>query len=233
MHRLGFYYDEMEALAAYLKNQSSVRVKSVFSHLAGSDDKQFDAFTLEQIQCFEQCADLLQEQLAYPISKHICNSAGIERFVPYHFDMCRLGIGMYGFSFAGAQLRNVCTLKTTILSIKTVRAGSTIGYARRTELSEDRKIAVIPIGYADGFDRRFSNYGGEVLVRGHRCPIVGNVCMDQAMVDVTDADAQVGDYVTIFGDELPISELADKLGTIPYEILTSVSRRVKRTYYYD
>ena len=169
----------------------------------------------------------------YPIIKHICNSAGIERFSAYQFDMCRLGIGLYGFSFAGAQLRNVCSLETTILSVKTVRAGETIGYGRHTRLTEDRTIAVIPIGYADGFDRRFSNYGGEVYVRGKRCPVVGNVCMDQAMIDVTGADARPGDSVEVFGEHMPLQELADKLGTITYEILTSVSRRVQRVYFYE
>jgi alanine racemase len=140
---------------------------------------------------------------------------------------------MYGFSFAGAHLRNVCTLETTILSVKTVKAGETIGYGRHTTLNEDRVIAVIPIGYADGFDRRFSNYGGEVYVRGKRCPVVGNVCMDQAMIDVTGADARPGDIVEVFGEHMPLQELADKLGTITYEILTSVSRRVKRVYFYE
>jgi alanine racemase len=147
--------------------------------------------------------------------------------------MCRLGIGLYGFSFAGAKLRNVCTLETTILSVKTVKAGETIGYGRHTTLTEDRTIAVIPIGYADGFDRRFSNYGGEVWVRGKRCPVVGNVCMDQAMIDVTGADARPGDIAEVFGEHMPLQELADKLGTITYEILTSVSRRVQRIYFYE
>ena len=149
-------------------------------------------------------------------------------------DMCRLGIGMYGFSFlAPYSLKNVCTLKTTILSIKTVNSGETIGYGRHTTLNDSRQIAVIPIGYADGFDRRFSNYGGEVVVRGKRCPVVGNVCMDQAMIDITGTDAQVGDSVEIFGDRLPIAELANKLGTIPYEVLTSISHRVQRVYFYE
>ena len=133
---------------------------------------------------------------------------------------------------AKLHLSNVCTLKTTILSIKTVREGETIGYGRRTRLNSDRRIAVIPIGYADGFDRRFSNYGGNVLVRGRRCPVVGNVCMDQAMIDITDTDAHEGDFVTIFGEGLPLQEFASRLGTIPYEILTSVSRRVQRQYIY-
>ena len=233
MHRLGFYREQMPELIMRLKAQKAVRVKSVFSHLAGSDEAQFDDFTLQQIRYFDACAEELKAGLQTPIIKHICNSAGIERFSDYQFDMCRLGIGLYGFSFAGAQLRNVCTLRTTILSVKTVAAGETIGYGRHTRLDEPRTIAVIPIGYADGFDRRFSNYGGEVLVRGKRCPVVGNVCMDQAMIDVTGTDAQPGDAVEIFGDKLPLQELADKLGTITYEILTSVSRRVQRVYFYE
>ena len=233
MHRLGFYREELPRLIERLQSQTAVQVKSVFSHLAGSDEPQFDEFTLQQIHYFDECAETLKAGLNYPIIKHICNTAGIERFTQYQFDMCRLGIGLYGFSFVGKKLRNVCTLKTTILSVKTVQAGETIGYGRHTTLTEPRQIAVIPIGYADGFDRRFSNYGGEVLIRGKRCPVVGNVCMDQAMVDVTGTDAQPGDYATIFGDELPIEELSDKLGTIPYEVLTSVSRRVQRVYFYE
>ncbi len=233
MHRLGFYKEDMPWLIDRLNHQKAVRVASVFSHLAGSDEAQFDEFTLGQIKYFDSCAEELKAGLHYPIIKHICNSAGIERFSQFQFDMCRLGIGLYGFSFAGAKLRNVCTLETTILSVKTVKAGETIGYGRHTTLKEDRTIAVIPIGYADGFDRRFSNYGGEVWVRGKRCPVVGNVCMDQAMIDVTGADARPGDIAEVFGEHMPLQELADKLGTITYEILTSVSRRVQRIYFYE
>ena len=233
MHRLGFYKEDMPWLIERLGSTKAVRVASVFSHLAGSDEAQFDAFTMEQIRYFDTCAEELKSALNYPIIKHICNSAGIERFSDYQFDMCRLGIGLYGFSFVGAKLSNVCTLETTILSVKTVKAGETIGYGRHTTLDEDRVIAVIPIGYADGFDRRFSNYGGEVWVRGKRCPVVGNVCMDQAMIDVTGADARPGDVVEVFGEHMPLEELADKLGTITYEILTSVSRRVQRVYSYE
>ena len=233
MHRLGFYKEDMPWLIDRLNHQKAVRVASVFSHLAGSDEAQFDDFTLSQIKYFDACAEELKAGLNYPILKHICNSAGIERFSDFQFDMCRLGIGLYGFSFAGANLRNVCTLETTILSVKTVKAGETIGYGRHTTLNEDRTIAVIPIGYADGFDRRFSNYGGEVWVRGKRCPVVGNVCMDQAMIDVTGADARPGDIAEVFGEHEPLQELADKLGTITYEILTSVSRRVQRVYFYE
>lgn len=233
MHRLGFYQEDIPLLINRLQQQKAVRVVSIFSHFAGSDEAQFDAFTHKQAQYFNTCATELQSAINYPIIKHICNSAGIERFPQYHFDMCRLGIGMYGLSFADVALRNVCTLKTTILSVKTVPANATIGYGRHTTISEPRQIAVIPIGYADGFDRRFSNYGGEVLVRGKRCPVVGNVCMDQAMIDVTGTDAQPGDFAIVFGDQLPIQELANTLQTIPYEILTSISRRVQRIYLYE
>ena len=242
MHRLGFYQEDMNELAARLNGQKSVQVVSIFSHLAGSDEEQFDAFTHEQAAYFKGCTNSLLPIANSPSPLlHICNTAGIERFPEYHMDMCRLGIGMYGFSFLAAprdsisdtRLKNVCTLKTTILSIKTVNAGETIGYGRHTTLDAPRQIAVIPIGYADGFDRRFSNYGGEVVVRGKRCPVVGNVCMDQAMIDITGTDAQIGDSVEIFGDRLPIAELANKLGTIPYEVLTSISHRVQRVYFYE
>ncbi len=233
MHRLGFYKEDIPWLLDRLTHQKAVSVRSVFSHLAGSDEAQFDDFTRAQIRYFDDCAEALKTGLDYPIIKHICNSAGIERFSAYQFDMCRLGIGLYGFSFAGAKLHNVCSLETTILSVKMVRKGETIGYGRHTKLDEDRVIAVIPIGYADGFDRRFSNYGGEVYVRGKRCPVVGNVCMDQAMIDVTGADARPGDIVEVFGEHMPLEELAQKLNTITYEILTSVSRRVKRIYFHE
>lgn len=233
MHRLGFYIEEIPMLIERLNSTNAVQVKSVFSHLAGSDDEQWDAFTIQQVRYFETCAQMLQEGIPTKIIKHICNSAGIERFAQYQFDMCRVGIGMYGISFAHRTLNNVCTLRTTIISIKTVSAGETIGYGRHTLLQQDRTIAVIPIGYADGYDRRLSNYAGEVIVRGKRCPVVGNICMDQAMIDVTDTDAQVGDAVEIFGDKLPLEELSNKLQTIPYEILTSVSRRVQRVYVYE
>ena len=224
MHRLGFYQEDLGALIARLQDQKAVRVASVFSHFAGSDEAGLDDFTHEQAHYFAACTEQLEAGLGYTVIKHICNTAGTERFAEYHYDMCRVGIGL---------LRGACTLKTTILSIKTVKKGESIGYGRRTILNEDRQIAVIPIGYADGFDRRFSNYGGEVVVRGKRCPVVGNVCMDQAMVDVTGADAQVGDFAVVFGEQLPVEELANKLNTITYEILSSISRRVQRVYLYE
>lgn len=230
MHRLGFYDEEIQRLGEYLLHQSAVKVLSVFSHLAGSDEPQFDDFTQQQITYFSTCADKLAALLPYHFDRHILNSAGIERFPQAQFDGCRLGIGMYGFSFVGKQLQNVCALKTIILSLKTVRAGETIGYGRHTTLKNDCQIAVIPIGYADGLDRRLSNYAGHVWVRGKECPIVGNICMDQAMVDVTGTDAQVGDQVVLFDSIERIDALAEQLNTIPYEIITSISHRVKRVY---
>ena len=235
MHRLGFYREDIDDLLNALAGKS-LRVKSVFSHLAAADDAAFDDFTRGQIAYFSDAAEALQQGLGYRVLRHILNSAGIERFTDAQMEMCRLGIGMYGFAVnapLSARLRSVCSLKTTLLSVKTVPAHTSIGYGCHTVVDEDRRIAVIPIGYADGFDRRFSNYGGEVIVRGRRCPVVGNVCMDQAMVDVTGTDAQPGDQAIVFGEQLRVEELADRLGTITYEILTSVSRRVQRVYVYE
>ena len=234
MHRLGFQPDEVIALCERLKTQSGVRVRSVFSHLVGSDSYVFDDFTHEQIEKFQHAAAALEEGLEHKVIKHILNTGGIERFTEYQMDMVRLGIGLYGVSASGmAGLQTVSTLKTTILQIQHVPAGDSIGYSRRSYVNRDSRIAIIPIGYADGLDRHFSNGHGEVIVRGKRCPIIGNICMDACMVDVTDCDAEEGDSVIVFGKELPVEELSDRLKTIPYEILTSVSPRVKRIYYLD
>lgn len=233
MHRLGFEKADMPRLIERLLSQKAVRVRSVFSHLAGADEERFADFTHMQIERFSACADMLREAMPYPVMKHILNSAGIEHYTDYQYDMCRLGIGLYGFSFYGLPLRQVCSLSSTILSVKTVHAGESVGYSRKTMLTEDRQVAVIPIGYADGFDRRLGNGAGHVLVRGQRCPILGNVCMDLCMIDVTGTDAAPGDEALIFGERLPLEEMAQQLGTITYEILTSVSRRVKRIYYWE
>ena len=234
MHRLGFQPEEVVALCERLKTQSGVRVRSVFSHLVGSDSYVFDDFTHEQIEKFQHAAAALEEGLEHKVIKHILNTGGIERFTEYQMDMVRLGIGLYGVSASGMSgLQTVSTLKTTILQIQHVPAGDSIGYSRRSYVDRDSRIAIIPIGYADGLDRHFSNGHGEVVVRGKRCPIIGNICMDACMVDVTDCDAEEGDSVIVFGKELPVEELSDRLKTIPYEILTSVSPRVKRIYYLD
>lgn len=232
MHRLGFTPEEIPELCRRIKSQSGVIIRSAFSHLAGSDSAEFDDFTLQQIDTFTRAAESLEQGCEYKVIRHILNSAGIERFAQYQQDMVRLGIGLYGISASGQKgLHNVSTLKTTILQIRDVPAGDTVGYSRRGCVTRDSRIAIIPIGYADGFDRHFGCGVGEVLVRGRRCPIVGNVCMDTCMIDVTGTDANEGDPVIIFGEELPVTELADKLGTIPYEVFTSVSPRVKRVYF--
>lgn len=232
MHRLGFDPEEIPALCERIKGQCGVIIRSAFSHLAGSDSAEFDDFTLRQIDIFTQAAETLEQNCEYKVIKHILNSAGIERFPQYQKDMVRLGISLYGVSASGQKgLRNVSTLKTTILQIRNVPAGDTVGYSRQGKVTRDSRIAIIPIGYADGFDRHFSCGAGEVLIRGRRCPVVGNICMDACMIDVTGTDAREGDPVIIFGEELPVSELSDKLGTIPYEIFTSISPRVKRVYF--
>ena len=234
MHRLGFEQKDMEQLLAKLKNQSQVKVRSVFSHLAGSDDAKFDDFTKQQISAFTTCADQLSAVFSHHIIRHILNSAGIERFPEYQFDMVRLGIGHYGISsLPDVNLKQVCALKTVILQIKTVKSGETVGYGRKGIINTDKRIAIIPIGYADGFDRKLGNGVGEVLVNGQRAKVIGNVCMDLVIIDVTNIEAKEGDAVEIFGDHLTISEVADWLKTIPYEVLTSVSRRVKRVYFQE
>jgi alanine racemase len=173
----------------------------------------------------------IQHHFDYPIMRHILNSAGIERFPQYAFDMVRLGIGLHGISADGAALQPVSSFKSYIASIRHVSKESTVGYGRKGVLHRDSIIAVIPVGYADGLNRHLSCGVGEMSVRGNRAPIVGNICMDACMIDVTDIDAQVGDEVEIFGKQISVKELAEKLETIPYEILTNVSHRVKRVYF--
>lgn len=232
MHRLGFRTEDVPEICNRIKEQSGVAVRSVFSHLAGSDSARHDDFTRRQVATFSDAAARLEDGLQQKVIKHILNSAGIERFPEHQLDMVRLGIGLYGVSTSGKKgLRNVSTLRTTILQIQKVPAGDSVGYGRMSIVGRDSKIAVIPIGYADGLNRHFGNGGGEVVINGARCPIIGNICMDACMIDVTDVDAKEGDSVLIFGEELPVSELAGKLHTIPYEILTAVSPRVKRVYY--
>ena len=234
MHRLGFDPSEVDKLISILKNQNQLKVRSVFSHLAASDEPAFDNFTRQQVETFFSCADKFSVAFSHHILRHILNSAGIERFPEYQFDMVRLGIGHYGISsLPNIKLRQVCSLKTIILQIKNVKKGETIGYGRKAVMKEDARIAVIPIGYADGFDRKLGNGVGEVLVNGNTAKVVGNVCMDLTMIDVTHFDVKEGDPVEIFGEHLLISEVSQKLNTIPYEVLTRVSRRVKRVYIYE
>ncbi len=231
MHRLGFVRDDIPELIDILRKQKSLYVVSTFSHLAASESWVFDDFTEKQIEIFEELSLQIENELKYSISRHILNSAGIERFPDKQFNMVRLGIGLYGVSASGVSgLRNVCTLKTTILQIKTLKVNDTVGYGLKEVLDHDARVATIRIGYADGLSRQFGNRKGRVLINGVIAPIIGDVCMDLCMVDVTNIKASEGDSVTVFGENLSVVELAKSINTIPYEILTSVSPRVKRVY---
>jgi alanine racemase len=234
MHRLGFEEKDLDELLKRLQGQESLRVRSIFSHLAGSDEAQFDDYTYGQLALFERLSTRIQAAFPHRILRHLLNSAGIDRFPEAQYDMVRLGIGMYGISSIDeTSLRNVSSLKTTILQIRSLDAGESVGYSRKGMLTRPSRIATLPIGYADGLDRHLGNGTGEVLIHGHRAPFVGNICMDACMVDVTDLEVEEGDEVLLFGEGLPLSEVAAKLGTIPYEILTSVSNRVKRIYFQE
>lgn len=234
MHRLGFEETDLDELITLISNQQQVKIRSVFSHLAGSDDPKLDYFTRQQVELFTRCADRIQNAFEHKIMRHILNSAGTERFPEYQFDMIRLGIGHYGISaLPGVHLRQVCSLKTVILQIKTIQPGETVGYSRNGKVEKQKRIAILPIGYADGFDRKLSNGVGEVLVNGKRAKVIGNVSMDLIAIDITGTEAAEGDKVEIFGENLLLSEVAGWLHTIPYEILTSISRRVKRVYFQE
>lgn len=232
MHRLGFQKDDMEQLINTLTHQSSVMPISVFSHFAGSDSPAFDDFTHQQAQLFTEMADMFQASFKHKILRHICNSAGIERFPEYHFDMVRLGLGLYGIDpIDNRTLSTVATLKTRILQIRHLKSTETVGYSRKGTLKKASTIAAIPIGYADGLNRHLGNRNCYCLVNGQKAEYVGNICMDVALIDVTDVSCNEGDVVEIFGPNLPVTVLSDKLGTIPYEVLTCISPRVKRVYY--
>ncbi len=232
MHRLGFAPEEIPLLVEKLQRQTAVVPRSVFSHLVGSDSATFDAFTRRQIETFETAAAQLQQGFSHKILRHICNTAGIERYPGAQFEMVRLGIGLYGVNpFTNKMMQNVSTLKTTILQIHDVPAEDTVGYSRKGRLERNSRIAALPIGYADGLNRHLGNGHGYCMVNGQKAYYVGNICMDVCMIDVTDIDCKEGDQVIIFGDELPVTVLAEKLNTIPYEILTGISARVKRVYY--
>ena len=234
MHRLGFAPQDIPLLIQTIKNQTQVKIRSVFSHLAAADDAQFDDFTIEQVSTFYGVFQEIMSSFQHEILIHILNSAGIERFTAFEFNMVRLGIGLYGISsIADKKLSNVCTLKTVVLQIRNVKAGETVGYNRSGLLTSDSRIAVLPIGYADGYDRRLGNGVGEVFINGKRAKTVGNICMDLTMVDITHIDVNEEDTVEVFGENITISEVAQKSGTIPYEILTGISRRVKRIYFQE
>ena len=235
MHRLGFDPEhDMERLIDRLKHQNAVIPRSVFSHFVGSDDDRFDDFSAHQFALFEKGSSQLQAAFPHKIIRHMDNSAGIEHFPERQMDMCRLGLGLYGIDSRDNHIiNNVSTLKTTILQIHRVPAGDTVGYSRKGTIDHDSMIAAIPIGYADGLNRRLGNRHCYCLVNGQKAPYVGNICMDVAMIDVTGIDCREGDQVEIFGDHLPVTVLSDVLETIPYEVLTGISNRVKRVYFQD
>ncbi len=235
MHRLGFTKEQLPALIELLKSQDVIKPASMFSHLCVADEPAQDAYTMRQFAYFEECTAMVQAAFNHYILRHILNTTGIVRFPEKQFDMVRIGIGLYGIKTVTDHtedaLKPVASLHSVIISIKEWDAGTTIGYGRHGVLTRPSRIATVTIGYADGFDRHFGNGNARMWVNGSLCPTVGNVCMDAVMIDVTEAQCQVGDVVEIFGEHIPVEALSDVRGTIPYEILTSVSPRVKRVYY--
>lgn len=236
MKRLGFEEEDTARLIDHLKASKYILVSSAFTHLAGSENPKLDEFTRRQIEIFSRMFDKLQMALNYPILRHVLNTAGIVRHSYAQFDMVRLGIGLYGIPSTDEdadQLENVSTLKTIISQIKKIKPGDTVGYGREGVAETNMITATLPIGYADGLSRRLSNGNGYVMISGKRAPFFGNICMDMCMVDITGIEASEGDAAIVFGKENSIVGLAKQMGTIPYEILTSVSQRVKRVFYHD
>ena len=236
MHRLGFDPVEVDELINQIKGRANISVKSVFSHLAASDSEKNDDFTRHQISLFRMISERISYEFDYPILRHIANTAAITRFPEARFDMVRLGIGLYGIAPIPEEqdmLQNVSTLRSVISQIKHILPDDTVGYNRRYKAKHETVIAIVPIGYADGLSRALSNGIGHLKVGGKFAPIVGSICMDMTMIDITCIKAQEGDEVIIFGKDLPITRLADEMGSIPYEILTGISQRVKRIYYQE
>ncbi|MDR2414170.1 MAG: bifunctional UDP-N-acetylmuramoyl-tripeptide:D-alanyl-D-alanine ligase/alanine racemase [Odoribacteraceae bacterium] len=231
MNRSGLDASDLPALLAFFDAPRALYPRSVFSHLSGSEDPSHDDFTRLQARRFEEASERVQSAFDYPVWRHLLNSAGIERFPGYHFDMVRLGIGLHGISAAGAPLLPVSTFTTRVAATRLIAAGEAVGYNRKGYATRETLVATLPVGYADGLDRRLGNGRGEVCLRGARAPFIGNICMDSCMIDATGTGAVAGDEVEIFGKHLPVAEVATRIGTIPYEVLTSVSRRVKRIYY--
>ena len=233
MHRLGFEEKDLSDLKGIIKENKSLRIASIFSHLVATDNPEHDAFTRQQLSLFEKMAGEVSSDLGYKPLWHIANTGGIERLPESQFDMVRLGIGLYGVSANESernQLRTVGQLKTVISQIKQITAGESVGYNRNFIAPQDMTIATIPMGYADGLKRSLSNGKGNVWIQGQPCPIVGNVCMDMTMVDISHLSCNEGDAVLIIGNIQHLEALAKASATIPYEILTSISQRVKRIY---
>ncbi len=234
MNRLGIKTEaEVEEVLSILKKSDRLRVISLFSHLAAADDPALDEFTREQLNRFELLSSIITAKLEFPVDRHILNSAGIERFPEMQMEMVRLGIGLYGVSVTGLPLQNISRFKSTLSHVKKVSSGETVGYGRKGAVTRETEIAVAPVGYADGLDRKLGNGNGQAFVKGHRVSIIGNVCMDMVMLDVTGLNARPGNEVEFFGPHISLAEVAEKAGTIPYEILTGISQRVKRIYLHE
>lgn len=237
MKRLGFDEDEVNELIVRLKNNKYIRLASVFTHLVASDEIEHDVFTREQIARFDKMSKTITSHFNYPVLRHVLNSSGILRFPEAQMDMVRLGIGLHGIASTPneqRQLQMVATLKTTISQIRQVKAGETVGYSRKGRLEKDTLLATVGIGYADGLSRRLGNGNGFMLVDGHKAPIVGSVCMDMTMIDITGIpSAREGTEVIVFGQSPSILDIAQATGTIPYEVLTGISGRVKRIYFHE
>lgn len=231
MHRLGFLPKDCQEIIQQIKSQPEVKIASIFSHLAASDDMVDENFTKSQIKLFEDISSEIESTFNYPILKHISNTAGIENYTSEKFDLSRLGLGLYGISPRNElELDKVCGLYTEVSQIKEIGKGESVGYSRSEVLSENKRIGIIPIGYADGFPRLLSNGKGYVLINDTKCKVLGRVCMDMTMVDLSEIECRVGDKVEVFGDKISLEEFAKNLNTIPYEVLTSISDRVKRVY---
>jgi alanine racemase len=237
MHRLGFVPFDIDLLCDLLEENKYIRIISIFSHLAASEAAEHDDFTTEQISKFEKATHDLEEALGYKVIKHLSNTSGITRWPNAQFDMVRLGIGLYGIDAAvaatDAGLQPITSLKTSISQVKKIAAGESVGYGRKGVMLKDGAIATVRIGYADGYLRAFGNGVGNMLVKGVVVPTIGNVSMDMCMIDVSNVDAKEGDEVIVFNEQHRIEELATQIGTIPYEILTNISQRVKRVYFYE
>lgn len=233
LNRLGFWETDINYVQSQLKNTSAVKVKSVFSHLAASEDHKEHTFTLRQISSFKTIASDLETALEYPIMKHLCNTSGTLNYPGAHFDMVRCGIGLYGFGNAAEEdkkLKPIACLKTVISQIHQIEKGESVGYNRAYIAKGFETIATLPIGHADGISRHYGNEKGYVFIQGQKAPIIGNVCMDMIMVNITGIDCKEGDEVILFGSKSPVTQLAEGVGTISYEIITAISQRVKRVY---
>ena len=234
MHRLGFETETIDELISLLKGNSCVQVKSILSHMATSDDLKHKDFAKYQIELFEELSSKISHELQIEPIRHVLNTSGISNFPEAQFDMVRLGIGLYGISNTPEeqkQLENVGTLKSVISQIRTISAGESVGYGRRFIATKTTKVATIPIGYADGISRRWGNGLGYVTINNRKATIIGSICMDMLMVDVSEMDCNEGDSVVIFGKDPTVNFLAEELQTIPYEILTGISQRVKRVFF--